>query len=176
MVGPGLPVSQGSLIPPPSLGLRDHRLPLPAALLPWVIWPIPARPLTGPAADARPSPCSRGVLNEQDILEYILSRYNVTLHVTTFQEPLLEVMQLFARTDVLIGMHGAGWTNGIFIKHGATCLQMFPYGWRLPDGRTIRGHNYREIVLASETQYLEWVNPRWDHAFFRRQDFQKRWK
>eukprot|EP00887_Chlorella_sp_A99_P006086 scaffold22.g6086.t1 len=99
---------------------------------------------------------SRGVLNEQDILEYILTRYNVTLRVTTFEEPLLEVMELFARTDVLIGM-------------------MFPYGWRLPDGSTIRGHNYREIVLASETPYLEWVNPHWEHAFFRRQDFQRRW-
>ena len=55
-------------------------------------------------------------------------------------------------------------------------VQMFPYGWRLPDGSTIRGHNYREIVLASETPYVEWVNPHWQHAFFRRQDFQRRWK
>ena len=30
------------------------------------------------------------MLNEQDILEYILSRYNVTLRVTTLEEPLLE--------------------------------------------------------------------------------------
>ena len=35
-------------------------------------------------------------------------------------------MNLLSRTDVLIGMHGAGWTNGIFIKHGATCLQVRP--------------------------------------------------
>ena len=53
---------------------------------------------------------------------------------------------------------------------------MFPYGWRLPDGSTIRGYNYREIVLASEVKYLEWVSPRWDYAFFRRIDFTRKWK
>lgn len=31
------------------------------------------------------------------------------------------------------------WTNGMFIKHGAVAMQMFPYGWRLPDNSTIRG-------------------------------------
>lgn len=48
-------------------------------------------------------------------------------------------MELLQHTDVMIGMHGAGWTNGMFIKHGAVTLQMFPYGWRLPDNSTIRG-------------------------------------
>lgn len=55
------------------------------------------------------------------------------------QEPLLEAIELLQHTDVMIGMHGAGWTNGMFIKHGAVTLQMFPYGWRLPDNSTIRG-------------------------------------
>jgi hypothetical protein len=77
---------------------------------------------------------------------------------------------------VVIGMHGAGWTNGMFVKHGAVALQMFPYGWRLPDNSTIRGYNYREIVLASECRYIEWVSQRWDYAFFRRIDFNKRVK
>ena len=55
------------------------------------------------------------------------------------QEPLLEAMELLQHADVLIGMHGAGWTNGMFVKHGAVAMQMFPYGWRLPDNSTIRG-------------------------------------
>jgi hypothetical protein len=48
-------------------------------------------------------------------------------------------MELLRHADVVIGMHGAGWTNGMFVKHGAVALQMFPYGWRLPDNSTIRG-------------------------------------
>lgn len=118
---------------------------------------------------------SRAVLNEHEILKYILSRYNVTLRVTTFEEPLLTVMETLSTSDVLLGMHGAGWTNGLFLKRGAASLQMFPYGWRLADGSTVRGYNYREIVLASETKYFEWVNPNRHHAFFRRIDFSKRW-
>lgn len=117
---------------------------------------------------------SRGVLNEQDILGYILSRYNVTLKVTTFEEPLLYVMDLLSASDVMFGMHGAGWTNALFIKRGATTMQMFPYGWRLPDNSTVRGFNYREIVYASECPYMEWVNPVREHAFFRRIDFPKK--
>jgi hypothetical protein len=32
------------------------------------------------------------------------------------QEPLLEVMELMGHTDVLLGMHGAAWTNALFLK------------------------------------------------------------
>lgn len=39
------------------------------------------------------------------------------------QEPLLQAMELLQHTDVLLGMHGAGWTNGMFIKHGAVAMQ-----------------------------------------------------
>lgn len=117
---------------------------------------------------------SRGVLNEVDILRYVLRSYNVTLRVTTFQEPLLEVMELMAHTDVLVGMHGAGWTNALFIKDGASVLQMYPYGWRVAEtGAMIRGNNYREIVLASDCPYAEWVSPFPGYAFFRKIDFKK---
>ena len=117
---------------------------------------------------------SRGVLNEKDILDYVLNNYNVTFRVTTFQEPLLQVMDLLAHSDVLFGMHGAGWTNTLFMKRGATAMQLYPYGWRLPDNSTVRGYNYREIVYASEGKYMEWVNPRRDFSYFRRIDFKKR--
>lgn len=116
---------------------------------------------------------SRGVMNERSILEYILLHYNVTLKVTTFQEPLLEVMDLLGHSDVMFGMHGAGWTNALFMKRGATAMQIYPYGWKLPNNSTVRGYNYREIVYANEGKYMEWVNPVRENAFFRRIDFKK---
>jgi len=112
----------------------------------------------------------RSVLNAHDILSYLLSRYNVTLRVTTFEEPLLETVDLLSHTDVLIGMHGAGWTNSMFIKRGAAAMQMLPYGWTRPDGSTIRGSSYKSIVLASDCKYMEWTNNRSDYAFIRRHD------
>lgn len=82
----------------------------------------------------------RSVLNTHDILSYILLRYNVTLRVTTLQESVPEVMDALSHTDVVIGMHGAGWTNALFIKRGAASLQLIPYGWVGEDGATIRGY------------------------------------
>jgi hypothetical protein len=71
-------------------------------------------------------------------------------------------------------MHGAGWTNALFMKRGATTMQMYPYGWRLPNNSTVRGYNYREIIYASEGKYIEWVNPSRVNSYFRRIDFKKR--
>jgi hypothetical protein len=113
----------------------------------------------------------RSVLNTHDILSYILMRYNVTLKVTTLQEPLPEVIDLLSHSDVVIGMHGAGWTNGLFIKRGAAALQLIPYGWISPDGSAIRGSSYKSLLLASDCIYSEWVNQRPDYAYMRRHDF-----
>ncbi len=91
---------------------------------------------------------SRGVINEAAILKYLLLNYNVVLKVTTFQEPLGDVMvrpmhprsrwsphsrfaapshrrsimgcldslqDILSTSDVIFGMHGAGWTNLLFV-------------------------------------------------------------
>jgi len=55
------------------------------------------------------------------------------------QEPLPDVIDLMSHSDVILGMHGAGWTNGLFVKRGAGALQLIPYGWVSEDGKTIRG-------------------------------------
>lgn len=113
----------------------------------------------------------RSVLNTHDLLSYILLRYNVTLKVTTLQEPLPEVINLLSNSDVVLGMHGAGWTNGLFIKRGAASLQLIPYGWIKPDGSSIRGSSYKSLLLASDSIYSEWVNENPEYAYIRRQDF-----
>ncbi len=115
----------------------------------------------------------RSVLNAHDILRYILLRYNVTVHVTTFEEPSLEAMELMSSTDVLIGMHGAGWTNSLFIKRGAGSLQLLPYGWLIEGGGVIRGAAFQSMLLASDCVYAEWGNLKKEHAFMRRHDFIK---
>ena len=113
----------------------------------------------------------RSVLNTHDLLSYILLRYNVTLKVTTLQEPLPEVIELLSNSDVVFGMHGAGWTNGLFIKRGAASLQLIPYGWIKPDGSSIRGSSYKSLLLASDSMYSEWVNENPENAYIRRHDF-----
>ena len=119
----------------------------------------------------------RSVLNEADILEYILSVYsNVTLRVTSFEEPLMEVMQLLSSTDVLIGMHGQGWTNAVFKKPGGAALQLHPFGWEAEfhEGaivHPVRGVTYKNIVDARNSSYMGWVNGVGMHAVMRPKDF-----
>ena len=84
-------------------------------------------------------------------------------------------------TDVLIGVHGAGWTNGLFLKPGVAGLQIFPYGWEieaptkpLQPGQEhvyIRGFSYKNIVLTQGGRYFSWTNTHPDHSFMRRADF-----
>ena len=113
----------------------------------------------------------RSVLNTHDVLSYVLKRYNVTLRVTSLQEPLPDVVDLMSTSDVVIGMHGAGWTNGLFLKRGAATLQLIPYGWVKEDGAIIRGSSYKSLLLASDSNYHEFVNDDPEMAFMRRHDF-----
>jgi hypothetical protein len=117
----------------------------------------------------------RCAVNEADILEWILSRYDVTVRVTTFDEPFLEMMDLMNSTDILMGMHGAGWTNGLFLKPGAGGIQLHPYGWLMVNAWrkvvTIRGGSYENIVRFHGGPYEAWINPYVDHAFIRKVDF-----
>jgi Glycosyltransferase 61 len=114
----------------------------------------------------------RCAVNEADILTYLLLRYNVTVRVTTFNEPLMETMNLMNSTDILIGMHGAGWTNAIFLKKGAAAMQLHPYLWLNPATKIpIRGGSYKAIIKAKDALYVQWINPFANYSFFRAADF-----
>jgi len=113
----------------------------------------------------------RAVLNERQVLRYIYWKYNATIRVTTLSEHVDAVADLFARTDVLIGMHGPGWAHAMFLKPGAASLQLFPYGWRLTDGGLLRGGFVRTLVQLRRGTHLDWVNPHASFTYFRRQDF-----
>ena len=114
----------------------------------------------------------RNALNAPDIIEYILRRYNVTVRLTTFVDPLLQMFDVMNTTDVLIGMHGAGWTNGMFLKQNAGALQLFPYAFLNNEtGRYIRGSSYKNIVQAKDAKYREWVSVYPENAFMRPRDW-----
>lgn len=40
-----------------------------------------------------------------------------------------EIADTVASSSVLLGMHGAGFTNMIFMRPGTVVMQLFPYGW-----------------------------------------------
>ncbi|KAK9817099.1 hypothetical protein WJX72_009545 [[Myrmecia] bisecta] len=114
---------------------------------------------------------SRGIMNEPEIISWINARYDVNVTITEFRLTPYEAMELMQHTDVFIGMHGAGMTNMLYIKPGASVVQLHPYGWQLPNGEMIRGFYYKNMVKANNAHYLEWVNPFPEKAFMREMDF-----
>lgn len=93
--------------------------------------------------------------------------------MTQFDLSPWQTVDLMQHTDVLLGMHGAGWANAIFLKRGAVGLQLFPYGWEKAPGRFIRGDFYAAMVEAVRGQHLTWANTHAEYAFFRRTDFER---
>ena len=48
--------------------------------------------------------------------------------------------------QVLIGMHGAAWINGMFLRPGGCAVQLLPYGWDVgPTGAWVAAV-YKHIV------------------------------
>ena len=49
-----------------------------------------------------------------------------------------------------------------------TEIQLFPYGWQLPDGSIMREAFYRGMAVATNASYYRWMNENPHHAYFRR--------
>ena len=64
----------------------------------------------------RALPASRAVLNEAQMVAYIAARWDVEVSLTRFDMHIADSMDLMRRTDVFIGVHGAGWTNSLFLS------------------------------------------------------------
>jgi hypothetical protein len=141
--------------------------------------PPPRRPADPAAPQRRPvvtyitrwPQYSRAVLNDAMVLRYILTRFNVTVRVTSLAEPAHAAAELLGDTDVLIGAHCEGWAAAAFLRPGAAALQLLPHGWRLPGGGLLRGGGVRTLVHMRQGAHLAWVNPHPEFSFFRREDF-----
>ena len=64
----------------------------------------------------RALPASRALMNEPQIVAYINARWDVEVVTTTFKGTLYDSMDLMQHTDIFLGMHGAGWTNALFLS------------------------------------------------------------
>lgn len=66
----------------------------------------------------------RKILNEKE-LDAILNRYNIKTVYLEFMN-LEEQIQLFKKVKLVIGPHGAGFTNILFSKKGTIIVELFP--------------------------------------------------
>ena len=72
--------------------------------------------------------------------------------------PFRDQLVLLQNTSVLVGMHGSGLTNVIFLPEGASSLELFPYQFQ----RT----SYQDLSKFANVSYTFWQNPDKDKARF----------
>ena len=70
--------------------------------------------------------------------------------------------------NVLVVRSHGGLTRAWPRWQGATVLQLFPYGWDLPDGSVLRERVYSGMAEAVNATYVRWVNLDVRNAHFRR--------
>ncbi|KAK9804085.1 hypothetical protein WJX73_005195 [Symbiochloris irregularis] len=95
---------------------------------------------------------SRAIINEQELLEAMRARYKdtVEIEVFDFNMTLLQAMVAVRKLNVLVGMHGAGLTNLLWLHPGSSVVQLIPHGW---DG--FRRGNLTELrVNGSDTNNI----------------------
>lgn len=74
----------------------------------------------------------RRILNLESIFENMQASFpHLNVHVVDFERlPLREAISLVASSEVLIGAHGAGLTNLIFMKPKSSVVEIFPPGFQ----------------------------------------------
>jgi EGF domain-specific O-GlcNAc transferase len=75
--------------------------------------------------------------------------------------PFAEQLRIIRETDILVGVHGAGLTHGMFLRHGSVMVEILPpalnhKGFRNLAG--LMGHTYlsTHAAKAPETQSSNW--------------------
>ncbi|KAK9798562.1 hypothetical protein WJX73_006562 [Symbiochloris irregularis] len=118
---------------------------------------------------------SRGIVNEDEIISAIQERYGdiADVSLVNFNGSLSTAMLAMNATDVLLGMHGAGMANVLWMRPQGAVVQLVPYGWRRPSSPP--PPNPPEASVGIETlsrnanaTYFFWENFRPEHAHLSR--------
>lgn len=90
---------------------------------------------------------TRRVINEAEIREELIdSGFEV---VSLSNVPLLEQIELFAEARIIVGPHGAGFTNAIFSQPGSVLIEFMAEGWQITSIERLArlgGITYHSIV------------------------------
>ncbi len=90
---------------------------------------------------------------EEQLLAQIRELPNVRLQVIDLAAiPFEEQIQVIANTDVLLGVHGNGFSNVLFLPSHATVIELFPE-------KSFRVE-YRILAKARELAYWGWIDQR----------------
>ncbi|KAK9794597.1 hypothetical protein WJX73_003171 [Symbiochloris irregularis] len=119
---------------------------------------------------------SRAIVNEDEIMAAIVEQYSdiADVHLINFNSSLSTAMLAMNATDVLIGMHGAGMTNLLWMRPGGAVLQLMPYAWRstiTPPAPPPAATLFEQLSYNANASYFLWENFKAEHAYFNREQY-----
>merc|ERR1712232_83173 len=129
-------------------------------------WVEPKRPSLQVAFALRPGP-NRRILNLEDIMKRCkgaeVSGKPITCETLKFGNASRDVCEI-QRFDVLVSMHGAQLTNGMFMKPGSSAIELRPNRWwgldKRMDGRTDHidfwGASLNRLFILANTTLYWW--------------------
>jgi hypothetical protein len=90
---------------------------------------------------------TRRVINEAEIREEVMDRgFEV---VSLSNVPFLEQVELFAAAKIIVGPHGAGFTNAVFCQPGSILIEFMPERWQI--------HCFERLASLVGMQYYSLV-------------------
>jgi hypothetical protein len=102
----------------------------------------------------------RVILNEPELVRILRSMHVDVVVASLETMPLYEQVLLFRRTSVLVGMHGSGLINSIFMHPGTALVQLMPY-------KVASGGSFFQFPAEERgVHYFEWMNPNKDKSVF----------
>jgi hypothetical protein len=72
---------------------------------------------------------NRHVINEAEIREEVLDHGFEVISLSNV--PLLQQVELFSEAKIVVGPHGAGFTNAVFCQPGCVLIEFMPEGWKI---------------------------------------------
>ena len=96
----------------------------------------------------------RKFYNDEELIDALKSSYrHVRIQQVYLEELSLEKqLSLITRTDVLIGMHGAGLTHALFLPPHAGVIELIPKYWNKAD------RHFKGICRWRHLRYIRWRN------------------
>ena len=94
----------------------------------------------------------RQIVNLQEVKDYLrVNRPEVKVQYLDLAAlSLREQLRALAETTILVGIHGSGLANLIFLPHDASVIQLFPYKFYRP--------TYNYIARLAGIKVLDWKN------------------
>lgn len=113
---------------------------------------------------------SRLIVNAHEVLHLLESVFTgIPIQMLEFgnKQPLIEIIDTMRRTAFTFGMHGASFSNEIFLPSGSTALELLP--WKMTY------QFYESIGTRFGVQWQQWQNRHFENTVFSKNCFQSEW-